>query len=500
MKESVHTDSRSILVVDDDDGSRSLITEALIENGYLDTQGYENGLKALEVLKNTRFDLVISDLKMPGISGLDLLNHIKDLDSPPPVIIVTAYPTTDVTVSAMKGGAVDFLAKPFRIEDLLFKVHLYLQETAFLTEEEERERNTDWQLNEKIRELSTINLIGERIERSRKNDDDIFEDIVTVALTMTAGEHCLISLFDERGNVFHEKILRSKAAGSEGANEADNLIKLLEPFFTKVTLHHKPLLLNGDPQYNFKGSCLAVPLLIRNKIFGILAVFSGNPAVIFTQKDLSHIQNLAARASLYLENTILYESLFSSIMNTFESLIHSIHARDQYTERHSRSVTEMALMTAREAGCSSYEIESLRISAHLHDIGKIAVPDGILLKPGGLTDEEYDVIKTHPSIGESILKSIALFEQERIIVRHHHERWDGRGYPDGLGQHDIPFLARILSVADTFDAMTSDRPYRKGLPVTVAIEELVKNRWKQFDGDVVDIFLSTLTSGAVLSS
>jgi len=115
-----------------------------------------------------------------------------------------------------------------------------------------------------------------------------------------------------------------------------------------------------------------------------------------------------------------------------------------------------------------------------------------LLKPGRLTEEEYAVIKTHPIIGENILKSITLFDTERNIIRHHHERWDGKGYPDGLSGTDIPMLSRILSVADSFDAMISDRPYRKGLKIEEAIDELKRNSNLQFDKNVVDAFITTL--------
>jgi HD-GYP domain-containing protein (c-di-GMP phosphodiesterase class II) len=142
--------------------------------------------------------------------------------------------------------------------------------------------------------------------------------------------------------------------------------------------------------------------------------------------------------------------------------------------------------------CSTNEIEALKISGTLHDIGKTAIPDNVLLKPGRLTEEEYAIIKTHPIIGENILKSITLFDTERKIIRHHHERWDGKGYPDGLSGTDIPMLSRILSVADSFDAMISDRPYRKGLKIEEAIDELKRNSNLQFDRTVVDAFITTL--------
>lgn len=484
---------KSILVVDDDETTRGVIIDALRESGYFNTREVENGLQALSLLNTSSFDLIISDLKMPGMSGLELLARIKHFDFSTPVIIITGYPTIDLTVSAMKEGAVDFLTKPFKIDDLIFKVNLYLQERSLLSEEDRDERETKWKLDEKIRELSTIRLIGERIDQRRGlAGDDMFDEIVKLSLALTRGKTGLIVLVDETNKRFINKSI-CHSSHHNGADTGDVLAARLTPFFRETVSSRLPLLINGDHGLRSDDSLITVPLTIRgSKIFGILAVFSGDGTTIFTRKDLTLVQNLAERASLYLENTILYESLFGSIMNTFESLIHSIHARDNYTERHSRSVTHLSVLTAEALGCSDYEIESLRISAHLHDIGKIAVPDHILLKPAPLSDDEYRIIQTHAEAGEDILKSIALFDRERTIVRHHHERWDGRGYPDGLARNEIPLLARILSVADTFDAMTSDRPYRKALPPAVAVEELRNNRWKQLDGTAVDAFLSAL--------
>ncbi|HPC73001.1 MAG TPA: HD domain-containing phosphohydrolase, partial [Syntrophales bacterium] len=127
-----------------------------------------------------------------------------------------------------------------------------------------------------------------------------------------------------------------------------------------------------------------------------------------------------------------------------------------------------------------------------HDIGKIAIPDVILLKPAELTPAEYEVIKTHCRIGDDILAPILLFETERKIIRHHHERWDGKGYPDGLAGEQIPFFARLLAVADAFDAMTTDRPYRKAMTRKEAVAELKKNEGRQFDPQMVKPFVESL--------
>jgi putative nucleotidyltransferase with HDIG domain len=236
---------------------------------------------------------------------------------------------------------------------------------------------------------------------------------------------------------------------------------------------------------------MCVPLMIRDHVFGVLYIQKNGNREAFNEKDLQYILSLTKRASLNLENKILYESIFNNILETFKSLIASIQARDFYTEEHSLRVTKMAVSLARALRCPEQDIESLKIAGTLHDIGKIAIPDRILLKPERLSTAEYTVIQEHPVIGENILKPMLLFDREREIILHHHERWDGAGYPRGLAGAEIPYLSRILSVADSFDAMTTNRPYRKAMPTNAALNELKCNRFKQFDGQILDCFLST---------
>ncbi|MCD6399965.1 response regulator [candidate division WOR-3 bacterium] len=492
MSGQYYGNTKSILIVDDDPSVRALITDALKAGGYFNTREVENGIQALEAFRKEPCDLVISDLKMPGMSGLELLRQIKGLNPSTPVIIMTGYPTIDISVSAMKEGAFDFLTKPFIIENLIFKVNLYLKERSILTTEDLNIEKTNWNLNKKIRELATIDSIYEQIEKTQGNNDDIFQEIVMLALNATGGEKCLLVFFDEANDKFYKKIFQIKGGHSINKEaEGDAMVESLKGFFKKVARKKDTLLLNSKEPNSLYGSLICAPLMIRNKVFALITVTSKD-TICFTRKDLSCILNITARASLNLENKLLYESLFRSIIDTFESLVQSIHERDHYTERHSRHVTKLAINTARAMNCSAREIESLKISSLLHDIGKIAIPDHILLKPGCLTDEEYETIKNHPATGENILRSVALFEDERKIIRHHHERWDGKGYPDGLSGEDIPFLSRILSVADSFDAMTTDRPYRKALSIEKATAELQKNRNIQFDKNVVDAFMSII--------
>jgi response regulator RpfG family c-di-GMP phosphodiesterase len=482
--------TQTILIVDDDTSTRNLIADALKEETPYYIRKADSGIKALELLQKKPCDLVISDLKMPGMDGIELLTRIQEINPTTSVIIITGYSSVDISVSAMKSGAIDFLEKPFKIDDLIFKVDICMKEKLTLGENDLDIKIGMTRLNKKIEELSTISYIYDNIEKTGTNNDEVFQEIVALALKVTNGESCSLVLFDEGNNVFHPQIVKSRNNG--GYINTGKVSPSLYTMFRDVAQKKEAVLINSNGDSELFKSLLCAPLLIRNKVFGLLNIINSKMEKQFTQKDLNYISSLSRRASLNIENRMLYESVFTSIMDTFMSLIHSIHARDHYTERHSINVSLLAVKTATAMRLSADQIESLKICSVLHDIGKIAIPDSILLKPGRLTDEEYDIIKTHPSIGEDILSHIKLFSSEKRIIRHHHERWDGRGYPDGISGENIPLLSRILAVADTFDAMTNDRPYRKGLTIDTAVNELNRNRNLQFDKTVVDAFISTL--------
>lgn len=180
-----------------------------------------------------------------------------------------------------------------------------------------------------------------------------------------------------------------------------------------------------------------------------------------------------------------------------KSIADVLEIRDFYTRGHSNRVAEYAQLCSKEMGLKNDEIEFVQMAAHLHDIGKVGIPDNILKKEEKLTDEEYKIIKKHSELGYRILKNINGFDRFAVVVKHHHERWDGNGYPDQLRGEEIPLISRILSVADAFDAITSNRVYRRGLSLDFGINELLRNRWKQFDGDVVNAFIKGINKGSI---
>lgn len=247
---------------------------------------------------------------------------------------------------------------------------------------------------------------------------------------------------------------------------------------------------NGTP---LKSQLILIPLIINNEVFGILGISDKIDESPFSEDEIYLAQTFGKKVSLRIENNALYELFYNNLLNTLRSLIASIEARDSYTKQHSERVTNYALEIAEIMGLNNEDKESIQFGGYLHDIGKIGVRDTILMKPGNLTEEEMVEIKLHPVIGESIVRPLKFLPAERELILYHHERFDGMGYPYGLAKDKIPLLARILAVADTYDAMTSTRPYRPAMKHEIAVAELKNNVGSQFDPVVVRAFLQTPT-------
>lgn len=235
------------------------------------------------------------------------------------------------------------------------------------------------------------------------------------------------------------------------------------------------------------------PLRTRGKLAGLFALFrTGRMDDQAAWEERQFAEAIAAQASLAVENASLYADIERGYFSTVQALAKAIEVKDPYTRGHSERVTTYALMIAEALGLDEREKQKLKYAATLHDIGKIGIAGRVLNKPGALTEEEYTHVKTHPLLGDSIVEPVEFLQEPRPIILHHHERYDGKGYPDGLKGEDIPLSARILAVADAFEAMRSDRPYRRALPLEEAREELIRNAGTQFDPRVVEVFLDIL--------
>ena len=211
--------------------------------------------------------------------------------------------------------------------------------------------------------------------------------------------------------------------------------------------------------------------------------------LLLIESAIKSIEQMNMIASINLELKKSKEDLERAYLESIEALRFTVEAKDRYTKGHSDRVSEYSVLIGKEIGLSDEELKKLRIGGLFHDIGKIGVPDSILLKTEKLTDEEYSEIKNHPSIGKHILSSASIFSDIIPIVYHHHEKYDGTGYPGKLKGEDIPLLARITAIADTFDAMTSKRSYRNALSLDVAKEEIKRCSGTQFDPKLVEAFI-----------
>ena len=186
------------------------------------------------------------------------------------------------------------------------------------------------------------------------------------------------------------------------------------------------------------------------------------------------------------------EELENAYLESIQTLRYTVDAKDTYTRGHSDRVSEYSVLIGKYLGLPKSDLKTLRIGGLFHDIGKIGVPDSILLKEGKLSDNEYSEVKNHPSIGAHILSSASIFKDIIPIVKHHHERYDGHGYPGQLDGENIPYFARITSIADSFDAMTSKRAYRDSMPIEKVISEFENCKGTQFDPKLTDLFLDIL--------
>ena len=214
--------------------------------------------------------------------------------------------------------------------------------------------------------------------------------------------------------------------------------------------------------------------------------------MLLIESALKSIEQMREIRKINKELSETYDELEKAYLEIVETLRYTVEAKDTYTRGHSDRVSAYSVIIGEKLGLSEKDIKTLKIGGLFHDIGKIGIPDSILLKESKLTDDEYSQIKNHPSIGAHILSSVSYFKDMIPIVKHHHERYDGFGYPSKLKGEEIPYLARIAAVADSFDAMTSKRSYRNSLPLDVVIDEIERCKGTQFDPQIAEVFLDIL--------
>ena len=474
-----------LLVVDDEKSICEILGQYLRMKGYSVVVA-RSAEDAINIIKKDKIDLVLSDIKMPGMSGVELLQWIRDYNRVLPVLLTTGFPTLDSAIEALKLGAFDYLTKPFHLEEIGEKIKRALLNKQM--EEENRLFSKLVSLHEVTKILASTHEISDLNRKVLDYTVKISKAGAGALMLMDeADKLCIVvSSTDPFGRGFFEEgifPIASKWAVESG-----------EPLVIETNVHHK-LAEKFPPLPPSIQSYIAFPLKTPQKTIGVLNLVRPKDTIAFSHVDLEIINVLASQSSISIDNVRLYQNIRDNYLKTIRAFALAVEAKDRYTHGHSENVMKYTVVLAKQLGLPDMEIESVKYAGLLHDIGKIGISEFILNKPSRLTPYEFDEIRKHPAVGAKIIADVPFLRPLVPFVLHHHEYYDGHGYPDGIAGEDIPFGARILSVADVFEAMTSNRPYRKALSPEMAVQTLLAGRGKQFDPRMVDAFMEVLKLG-----
>jgi putative nucleotidyltransferase with HDIG domain len=469
-------DTRHILIVEDEPALREAYAEALGMQGYAVLTA-ANGEDALLVLEGNAVDLVLSDLKMPRLGGEEMLREITLRGLSPAVIFLTGYGTIESAVNCLKLGAADYLLKPFDMLQLFKKIALVLASGSCLRSKGGR-----------VREIESF---SERL-RGQNDSAEVFKVLLTqvqrtlapqaMALFSCSGQAGALSPLFLWGPSFREcpqtrSWLLEKVAlvlGQCGAMVlGPQMGKRVEDLREGVRL----------------GSAAVVPIVGMRGVYGVLALGRDQGSTPYTREDLRMLNVYTGHAAPFLESILSSQRFRGISAEVVTSYAQAVEAKDIYTRGHSERVSGYATLLGQALGVADRDLEILRTAGILHDIGKIGIPDGILNKPSGLTPEEFEIMKRHPVVGRDIISRVSSLEEVVPLVYHHHEWFNGQGYPTGSSGADIPLLARILSVADGFEALTSIRSYHEAMTVSQAKQVLSEGAGRQWDPEIVDAWI-----------
>lgn len=463
----------TILVVDDEDYIRDSVKI------ILETEGFhvictDNGYEALKIMDGHYVDIVLSDIKMPEMDGITLLKKIKEKFKNVEVLLITGYPSLDSAVESVKLGAYDYITKPFKVDDLVNKIQKALDSKT---------------LKKQVVELQQLVSIYDSSNFFSKtlNHDEILNQLKSVLQTDLSVDGFYMNIFTRGMENFF--------------NFPENLKNFLESeySFKKCLLTFKSIAFekgrynDGGQDYNF----LILPMFSSKGLWGIFAVYKRGTKT-FRDIDIKILNIYVSQCSLAMQNSLSFEDLSKGYIETVTSLSKAVDAKDHYTRGHSENVKNYSLMIVDEMGFNEEFRDIMFYAGLLHDIGKIGVPTEIIIKPDKLSDYEYEEIKKHSVYGKEILEPIEFLGDVPYYVLYHHEQMDGSGYPYGLTKDEIPLGSRILQVADSFDAMTTDRSYRPRRTIKEAIDELDRCKDTQFDAEVVRAFKSALKKGGFI--
>jgi putative nucleotidyltransferase with HDIG domain len=504
-----------ILIVDDQEPNIILLKNMLEDEDYTNLKSTTDSREVVALVKEFEPDLILLDLMMPHLDGYAVMDQLhKELpkNSYLPILVLSADITAQAKQRALSLGAKDFLAKPFnqvevmlRIENLLKTraLHLQQQKQNQVLEKKVRERTTN--IQHQLERLSALHIINTAISGSL----DIHLTL-NIALEQIAKQLGVDAADVLLLNPYNQTLEYAAGCGFRTKDIEHSFVRLGEGFTGRAILDHETVRI-PDLQLEIKdfkradllsdegfAAYIGVPLIVKGEVKGVLELFHRTP--LKSGKEwLEFLETLVGQIAIAVDSAQMFTSLKRSNLDlllaydaTIEGWSKALDLRDKETEGHTLRVTDMTLLLARHMGVNEAELVHIRRGALLHDIGKMGIPDEILLKPGPLTDEEWVIMHQHPRYAFDLLMPIEFLHPALDIPYCHHEKWDGSGYPRGLKGVQIPLDARIFAVVDVWDALRSDRPYRKAWP-----EEKVRNQIKSesgthFDPEIVDLFMGLL--------
>ncbi|KPL00989.1 MAG: hypothetical protein AMJ91_02250 [candidate division Zixibacteria bacterium SM23_73_3] len=485
---SPRTDS-PILVVDDEEYICEIIKEMLSNEGYR-IQTICDPQKAIEYIKNHTVDLVLTDLIMGKKSGVDVLNQTMKSDPDAIVILMTGYPTIENAVTVLKSGAYDYLVKPFSMDTLRAVIKRGLEKQRLYRE------------NINLKETVSLYKISEAMGSTIRLDF-LLNLILETAVKELKADMASVLLLDEKTN----RLTPEASLGVPSEMKKSGFLTGQDNISKWVIKHGRPRVFDKEEidkrffsnhlRKNIR-SVIVHPLMAKGKVIGILILIRSEGRISsFTTGQLHSLSIIASKAASAIENSRLYEELKESYLQTLTALANAVEARDIYTRGHTERVRYMVQSLCQEMGWNEEKLWEVKMGGILHDIGKIGVPDAVLNKAETLTSEEFEIMKQHPICGAKILEGISFLAPAVPYILYHHERFDGKGYPFGLRNDQIPIQGRLMAVVDTFDAMTSDRPYRKAKSFKMALKEIRDCAGTQFDPNVAGLFLNAWDKGLI---
>jgi putative nucleotidyltransferase with HDIG domain len=485
MRKRAKTDSSDyrILVVDDEIGIIDSLSVVLRRSGY-DCEGVTDPIKAVDKVRNGKFDLMILDYLMYPIHGDKVVQMIREFNREIYILLLTGYVELAPPLETIKALDIQgYCEKSGRFDQLLLLVESGIKSISQMR----TIRKFRDGLNEILQAVPKI--------YSLQPIDSILEDILLELMPMADSEDAFI-LVDDITDMTEGNKSIFKGIGKYRAT-INHFMEMLSPNLMEHIGYARITKQRVDLEEG-----VILPLNNEmNQTIGVLYVEGANRdegielLEIYTSQAASSINNAFLHSLVNMKNEELnktYEQLRLRYMDTIEALRQAVDARDIYTRGHSDRVAHIAMLIGKALELPPHELETLRIGGFFHDIGKIGTADDILLKSEKLSDEELKEIQKHPLKGARILSAVSMFKDVVPVIKCHHERIDGTGYPEGLKGESIPLLARVISVADAFDAMLSDRVYRSKLNLEEARQQLINGAGTQFDSRVVSVFIELI--------